>query len=127
MSVTTTRNIRIRVAPCYVAEESEPDEERFLFAYHVNIENAGDVPVRLISRHWLITDGDGDESEVRGQGVVGEQPHLQPGEKFEYTSACPLPTPVGTMQGSFQMITDTGEAFDAMIDPFTLALPGALN
>ncbi len=127
MSVTTTRKIRIRVAPSYVPEESEPDDERFLFAYHVNIENIGDVPVRLISRHWIITDGDGDESEVRGQGVVGEQPHLQPGEKFEYTSACPLPTPVGTMQGSFQMITDTGDTFEAMINPFTLAQPGALN
>lgn len=127
MSVTTTRHIRIRVAPCYVPEESEPDEDRFLFAYHVKIENQGEVPVRLISRHWVITDGDGDESEVRGQGVVGEQPHLQPGEAFEYTSACPLPTPVGTMHGSFQMITDDGEAFDAIIRPFTLALPGALN
>ncbi len=121
MSVTTTRNIRIRVAPCYVPEESEPEDERYLF------ENLGEEPVRLISRHWIITDGDGDESEVRGQGVVGEQPHLQPGEQFEYTSACPLPTPVGTMQGSYQMITDGGEAFDAMIDPFTLAQPGALN
>lgn len=127
MSDTTTQNIRVRVAPSYVPEQSEPDEERFLFAYHVKIENKGEVGVRLISRHWVITDGDGDESEVRGQGVVGEQPHLQPGESFEYTSACPLPTPVGTMQGSFQMITDEGQTFDAEINAFTLALPGVLN
>mgnify|MGYP000262402495 CR=1 FL=1 len=127
MSDTTTRNIQVRVAPSYVPEQSEPEEDRYLFAYHVRIENQSDQAVRLISRHWIITDGDGDVSEVRGQGVVGEQPHLQPGEAFEYTSACPLPTPVGTMQGSFQMITDEGESFDAEIAPFTLALPGALN
>lgn len=127
MSKTTTRNITVRVVPTYVPEQSEPEEDRYLFAYHVRIENRGEVAVRLISRHWVITDGDGDESEVRGQGVVGEQPHLQPGEKFEYTSACPLPTPVGTMHGSFQMITDGGETFDAEIAPFTLAQPGALN
>ena len=127
MSKTTTRHITVKVAPSYVPEQSEPEEERYLFAYHVKIENEGETAVRLISRHWVITDGDGDESEVRGQGVVGEQPHLQPGESFEYTSACPLPTPVGTMHGSFQMITDAGEAFDADIAPFTLALPGALN
>lgn len=127
MSKTTTRDITIRVVPTYVPEQSEPEEDRYLFAYHVRIENAGKEAVRLISRHWVITDGDGDESEVRGQGVVGEQPHLQPGERFEYTSACPLPTPVGTMHGSFQMITDSGVVFDAEISPFTLALPGALN
>lgn len=127
MSETTTRNVTVQVRPCYVPEESDPDNGRFLFAYHVRIENRDDVGVRLLARHWVITDGDGDVSEVRGQGVVGEQPHLQPGEMFEYTSACPLLTPVGTMQGSFQMISDTGEAFDAQIAPFTLALPGVLN
>lgn len=127
MSVTTTRGVRIRAVPSYVAEQSDPDEGRYLFAYHISIENHGTEPVTLISRHWLITDGDGDASEVDGLGVVGEQPHLAPGESFEYTSACPLPTPVGTMQGHFLMRTDGGEEFDAQIAPFTLALPRALH
>lgn len=127
MSETITRGIRIRVAPSYVPEQSSPDEERYLFAYHITIENQGQEAVRLISRHWIITDGDGDTSEVEGLGVVGAQPHLAPGEIFEYTSACPLPTPVGTMQGSYRMVTDGGDEFEAMINPFTLAIPQALN
>ncbi|MDX1497954.1 MAG: Co2+/Mg2+ efflux protein ApaG [Salinisphaeraceae bacterium] len=127
MSETTTRGLRIRARPSYVPEQSSPEEGRYLFAYHISIENGGNETVRLLSRHWIITDGDGDTSEVEGQGVVGEQPELQPGQSFEYTSACPLPTPVGTMHGSFRMVTESGEQFDALINAFTLAIPGALN
>ena len=127
MSDTTTRGIRIRAVPSYVPEQSNPDEDRYLFAYHISVQNNGDEPVRLISRHWVITDGDGNGSEVEGLGVVGEQPNLLPGAVFEYTSACPLPTPVGTMHGSFRMLTESGAEFDALIDAFTLAVPRALH
>lgn len=127
MSDTTTRGVRIRAVPSYVPEQSDPEEGRYLFAYHITIHNTGSEPVRLISRHWVITDGDGDTSEVDGLGVVGEQPHLAPGESYEYSSACPLPTPVGTMHGHFHMLSDDGEQFDALIAPFTLALPRALH
>ena len=127
MSETITRGVYIRAVPSYVSEQSNPDEGQYLFAYHITIENRGKEPVRLISRHWIITDGDGDTSEVEGLGVIGEQPNLRPGQKFEYTSACPLPTPVGTMHGSFRMISDSGEEFDALIDAFTLAIPRALH
>lgn len=127
MFETVTRGIRITVQPEYMADRSAPHESNFLFAYHITIQNEGAEPVKLVSRHWIITDGSGRQEQVRGPGVVGEQPHLQPGEGFRYTSACPLPTPVGTMHGSFQMVTDGGEAFDAMIKPFTLAYPGTLH
>lgn len=113
--------------PEYMPDRSDPGAGTFLFAYHITIQNEGDEPVKLLSRHWIITDGTGKQEQVRGPGVVGEQPHLQPGEGFRYTSACPLPTPVGSMQGSFQMLTDGGEAFDAEIQPFTLASPGTLH
>lgn len=127
MSETITRGVYIRAVPTYVPEQSSPEEGRYLFAYHIIIENRGEEPVRLISRHWIITDGDGDSSEVEGAGVIGEQPHLAPRERFEYTSACPLPTPVGTMHGSFHMVSDSGEEFDALINAFTLAIPRSLN
>lgn len=127
MSDTTTRGIRIRVKPEYVAEQSLPQARRYLFAYHISIENLGGEAVQLLSRHWIITDGEGDTAEVRGDGVVGEQPRLSPGERFEYTSACPLPTPVGTMEGSFRMRIASGELFDAQISPFRLAQPGILH
>lgn len=127
MSDTTTRGIRIRVTPSYVPEQSDPDEDRYFFAYHIVIENQGEVPAQLVSRHWIITDGDGSTSEVRGLGVVGLQPVLAPGGRHEYSSACPLQTPVGSMQGSFQMVTAGGEHFDALIAPFSLAMPGIVN
>lgn len=127
MSDTTTRGVRIVVRPRYLPEQSEPAKNQYLFAYHITIHNQGEVPVQLLSRHWIITDGEGREEQVRGPGVVGHQPRLEPGEAFEYTSACPLPTPVGTMQGSFLMVPEPGEAFDARIEPFTLAVPRALN
>ena len=127
MSEATTRGVQIEVESFYVKERSDPAREYYFFAYHVCIRNVGDERVQLISRHWVITDGNGRVEEVRGPGVVGEQPVLEPGRSFEYTSACPLPTQVGTMHGTYQMITETRDCFDAEIAPFTLAVPNALN
>ncbi len=127
VSETTTRHISIRVLPRYVEEQSDPSNSHYLFAYHITIRNQGDETVQLLSRHWIITDGEGRIEEVRGPGVVGYQPTLKPGEEFQYSSGCPLTTPVGTMHGSFQMITSEGENFDARIDPFRLAIPRVLN
>lgn len=127
MSDTTTRGVRIIVTPRYLPERSAPAESRYLFAYHVEIRNEGEVPVQLLSRHWIITNGEGQTQEVRGPGVVGAQPQLAPGQRFEYTSGCPLDTPVGTMHGSFEMIIETGERFEAAIEAFRLAMPGVLN
>ena len=127
MSESLTRGIRVKVESEFIPERSDPQNGEFFFAYHVTIENRGDEPVRLLSRHWVITDGMGKEQEVRGPGVVGKQPHLAPGETFQYSSACPLTTQIGSMYGSYQMVTDGGETFDAEIAPFTLAIPGALN
>jgi ApaG protein len=128
MSDTITRGIRIVVQPRYVADQSDPASNSYLFAYHVTIRNEGLETLQLVSRHWVITDGEGRTEEVRGPGVVGYQPVLKPGEQFQYTSACPLETPVGTMHGSFQMTVEGGgEGFDAMIDPFRLAVPRVLN
>ena len=106
---------------------SSPRESSYFFQYHVRIANVGDETAQLISREWIITNADGEVERVKGQGVVGEQPVLPPGGTFEYTSFCPLKTPVGAMQGSYQMITADGERFDAVIAPFTLAVPNALN
>lgn len=127
MSEAVTRGIRIRVRAQFVPEHSAPDEERYFFAYHVTIANEGKVATQLLSRHWIITDGTGQVREVKGAGVVGQQPTLRPGEAFEYTSACPLPTPVGSMYGTYEMLADSGDRFNARIAPFTLALPTALN
>ena len=127
MGDTTTRGVRVIVDPRYLPEQSDPGEGRYLFAYHVVIRNEGNTPVQLLSCHWIITNGEGKVEEVRGPGVVGYQPKLEPGQAFEYTSGCPLDTPVGTMHGSFQMTVDNGDEFDAQIDPFRLAVPGSLN
>ncbi|MGH8462044.1 MAG: Co2+/Mg2+ efflux protein ApaG [Stenotrophobium sp.] len=127
MSNTLTRGIRIIVQPRYVPEQSAPAASQFLFAYHITIRNEGTQTVQLMTRHWVITNGEGTVEEVRGPGVVGYQPLLKPGEEFQYTSGCPLTTPVGTMHGSFQMAADDGEKFDAKIEPFRLAVPSALN
>ena len=127
MSDTTTRGIRVEVESTYVDERSEPRERYFFFSYRVRISNVGEETAQLISREWVITDWDGNVEKVEGPGVVGEQPVLAPGQAFEYTSFCPLKTNVGSMQGSYQMITADGEQFDAMIAPFTLAVPNALN
>jgi ApaG protein len=127
MSETTTRGIRVQVQSRYVPERSEPDQSQWFFVYHVRISNEGTEAAQLVSRHWIITDANGHVEEVKGPGVVGKQPMLAPGEAFEYTSFCPLPTPFGTMHGTYQMATPGGEAFDAEIAPFSLAEPHAIN
>ena len=123
----TICDIRVQVATNYVHEQSRPESGRYVFAYTITIANNGDVPVRLISRHWVITDANGKVQEVSGDGVVGEQPHLNPGEVFRYSSGAVLETPVGAMQGRYRMEADNGVKFDAPIAPFTLAVPGVLH
>lgn len=126
-SDTTTRGLRIAVEPEFLPDQGRSGVGPWVFAYHVHIENRGQERMQVVSRHWIITDARGRVEEVRGPGVVGHQPTLAPGESFRYTSGCPLPTPMGTMHGSFQVITAGGEHFDARIDPFTLAEPGSVN
>jgi ApaG protein len=127
VSDTTTNGIRVQVKARYLPEHSSPRENHYHFAYHITITNVGSETAQLISRHWIITDAEGDVQEVRGPGVVGEQPVLPPGGSFEYTSSCPLKTNVGTMHGSYQMVSAAGASFEARIAPFTLAVPNALN
>lgn len=127
MSDTVTRGIRVQVRSVYVPERSVPQQHHYFFAYHIRISNEGGETAQLLSRHWIITDANGDVQEVRGPGVVGETPVLAPGQAFEYTSFCPLPTAVGTMQGRYTMQTADGGTFEAEIAPFTLAMPYALN
>lgn len=120
-------DIRIEVATDYIDDQSEPDEGRYVFSYTITIANHGPVAARLLSRHWVITDANGKIQEVSGDGVVGEQPHLNPGETFRYSSGAILDTPVGAMQGRYRMQTDDGDAFYAPIPAFTLAVPGLLH
>ena len=120
---TVTRGIRVRVLPQYVTEESDPDENRYFWAYTIDIENESNETVQLRSRVWKITDETGKMEEVRGPGVVGQTPVLRPGEQFRYTSGCPLPTPSGIMVGSFQMTTEDGEMFDVAVPAFSLDSP----
>jgi len=126
-SDASTRGIRVHVRSFFVPERSEPSEGRWFFAYRVTISNEGAETARLLSRHWIITDGNGHVEEVRGPGVVGEQPEIGPGESFEYTSACPLETPVGSMRGSYQMVTSAGDGFDATVAAFTLGEARSVN
>jgi ApaG protein len=126
-SDTTTRGIRIEVQSAYMPERSAPREGQYLFEYHVRISNVGAETAQLSSREWIITNADGEVERVKGPGVVGEQPVLAPGTAFEYRSFCQLKTSVGSMHGSYQMVTAKGDRFDAMISPFTLAIPNALN
>ncbi|MGE0593134.1 MAG: Co2+/Mg2+ efflux protein ApaG [Vicinamibacterales bacterium] len=127
MSDTTTRGIRVRVTSSYLAERSSPRDGHFFFTYHVTVSNEGNATAQLVAREWVITNADGEIERVKGAGVVGEQPVLAPGASFEYTSFCPLRTPVGSMHGHYQMVTPEGEQFEAIIAPFTLAIPNALN
>jgi len=120
-------DIRIKVTTSYVDDQSEPDSDRYVFAYTITISNSGNVAARLISRHWIITDSNGKVQEVNGDGVVGVQPYLNPGEEFRYSSGAVLETPVGAMQGLYRMEADGGVGFDAHIAPFTLAVPGLLH
>jgi ApaG protein len=119
--------ITVTVQTRYVEDQSDPEEARFVFAYTVSIANTGTVPAQLISRHWVIRDAADDEQEVRGLGVIGQQPLIKPGEKFEYTSGCALNTPVGTMRGTYQMAAEDGIQFEADIPEFTLAMPRVLH
>ena len=128
MSDTTTRGIRIQVRSEFLPERSSPKDSHYFFQYHVRIANVGFETAQLISREWIVTNAEGEvETKYKGPGVIGEQPVLPPGGIFEYTSFCPLKTPVGAMQGSYQMVTAAGERFDAIIAPFTLAVPNAVN
>ena len=127
MSATPAHRIRVDVATHYVEDQSNPGEGRFVFSYTITIRNEGSQPARLMARHWLITDANGKVQEVVGEGVVGEQPHLQPGQGFRYSSGAILETPVGSMQGRYRMLADDGEQFDAPIAPFRLAMPGVLH
>ena len=127
MSNAITRGIRIQVASQYLPERSSPPDGQYFFTYHVRISNEGTERARLVTREWIITDSVGDVQRVTGPGVIGEQPVLGPGDAFEYSSFCPLKTSVGSMHGSYQMETDEGDTFDAVIAPFTLAVPHAVN
>lgn len=119
--------IQIDVRTTYLSGQSEPGQNRYVFAYTITITNAGSVPARLMTRHWIITDANEQKREVHGEGVVGEKPYLLPGASFQYTSGTILETPVGTMRGSYQMIADDGTAFDAEIPSFTLSIPRTLH
>jgi ApaG protein len=127
MAESKKHEISVSAATQYLAEQSDPSNERYVFAYTITIRNTGTIAAQLISRHWIITDADGQVQEVRGLGVVGHQPFLKPGESFEYTSGCALATPVGTMKGSYQMTSEDGHQFDAPIGEFTLAMPRVLH
>ena len=119
--------INVDVETGYRDDQSDPKQDRYVFSYTITIRNDGQVPARLLTRHWLITDANGKVQEVRGDGVVGEQPYLKPGQGFRYSSAAVIETPVGAMQGSYQMVGDDGTQFDAPIAPFRLAMPGILQ
>ena len=120
-------HITVAAQSFYLEEQSSPERERYVFAYTVLIQNQGNIAVRLLNRHWIITDANGKIEEVRGEGVVGEQPYLRPGEGFQYTSGAILETVVGSMKGSYQMLADDGVTFDADIPPFVLSIPRTLH
>lgn len=122
-----TYNIEVNVETQYIEEQSLPEQDHYVFAYTIILRNSGEVPAQLLSRHWVITDANNKVQEVRGDGVVGEQPHLKPGESYRYTSGTMLETPVGTMRGSYQMIADDGVEFDAEVPQFTLSMPRTLH
>lgn len=120
-------SFHINVETHYLPDQSEPDGSRYVFAYTVTIRNAGGAPARLLNRHWIITDANGKVQEVEGEGVVGEQPHILPGQAHRYSSGAVIDTPVGTMEGSYGMLTDEGMSFRAAIPRFRLAVPGVLH
>ncbi|MGL4312659.1 MAG: Co2+/Mg2+ efflux protein ApaG [Sphingomonas sp.] len=122
-----THGVTVRVSVSYLAEQSEPDRGRWFWAYHIRIENDGPLAVQLLTRHWIITDGRGARHSVEGEGVVGEQPLIEPGSSFDYVSGCPLATPTGSMQGSYHMIDADGAGFDVAIPKFALVAPAVTN
>lgn len=127
MAESKKYDITIETSPAYLADQSDAERGHYVFSYTIVIRNTGNIPTQLISRHWIITDANSEVQEVRGLGVIGEQPLLQPGEHFEYTSGCALPTPVGTMRGSYQMVAEDGTHFEASIAEFVLAIPHVLH
>lgn len=127
MTVQNTHKLDVGVETSYIDDQSDPDADRYVFAYTITISNTGSTPAKLLKRHWLITDSNGKIQEVRGDGVVGEQPHLQPGEVFRYTSGTVLETPVGTMEGEYEMLGDDGRSFLAPVDRFSLSVPRVLH
>ena len=127
MDTAPNYNVQVSVESMYVESQSVPEQKRFVFAYTITIRNTGRMPAKLLTRHWIITDSNGKVQEVRGEGVVGEQPHLQPGQAFQYTSGTLLETAVGSMRGSYQMIADDGVEFDAEVPAFTLSVPRVLH
>jgi ApaG protein len=127
MAESRKYEIAVAAVTQYLEDQSDPSNERYVFSYTITIRNTGNVAAQLISRHWIITDAEDHVQEVRGLGVVGHQPFLKPGESFEYTSGCALATPVGTMQGSYQMTAEDGTQFEAPIAEFTLAMPRVLH
>lgn len=127
MSGYTDYDIKVQVETRFIDDQSNPDDDRYVFGYTITMRNDGEVPARLLTRHWLITDANGKVQEVVGEGVVGEKPYLKPGEGFRYSSGAVLETPVGAMEGHYQWIADDGKRFKAPISPFTLAIPGSLH
>jgi ApaG protein len=127
MPDTDKYQIEIQPMPQFIPDQSDPENDRYIFAYTITITNRGSIPAQLVSRHWIITDGRNGIQEVRGLGVVGKQPLLQPGESFQYTSGSSMTTPIGTMKGTYQMVAEDGTHFDADIPEFVLATPGALH
>ncbi|MBD9359832.1 Co2+/Mg2+ efflux protein ApaG [Methylomonas fluvii] len=119
--------VLVEAQPYYIEAQSSPEQNRYVFAYTITITNVGSTPAKLLTRHWLITDANGKVQEVNGEGVVGENPHLSPGDSFRYTSAAMIETPVGVMQGKYQMQSDAGENFNAAIPKFTLSIPRTLH
>jgi len=127
MSNPEKYRIEIKPVPQFIPEQSDPDDGRYVFAYTITIRNLGELPAQLIARHWIITDANNEVQEVRGLGVIGNQPLLKPGESFEYSSGCSLATPVGTMKGAYQMVGEDGTRFEAEIPEFVLAIPRVLH
>ncbi len=127
--MTQEKRYELKVEPkaSYLVDESDPAKDKYVFSYTIRITNVGDVPVKLVGRHWIITDAENKVQEVKGLGVVGQQPELKPGESFEYTSGASLPTSMGTMRGTYQIRADDGATFDAPIPPFTLSIPRTLH
>lgn len=120
-------NFDVKVETAYIPSESDPDSARYIFAYTITIMNKGQAPAQLLNRHWVITDSNGKVQEVKGEGVVGEQPYIKPGQGFQYTSGTMLETPIGVMQGTYEMISDSGTSFNAEVKPFRLAIPQVLH
>ncbi len=127
MDDDATYQLAVEVSTRFLDDQSQPNDNRYVFAYTISMQNAGSVPARLVSRHWVITDANGKVEEVRGEGVVGEQPWMRPGDRFEYTSGAVIETAVGTMQGSYQLVADDGTRFDAAIPQFTLSVPRVIH